>query len=112
MENTSKKHHHAVVKLVKYLKGTRNHGLKRKPGEGNQLSAYVDSNWAGEPGAGRRSRTGFVLFYGSLAMHYTSSLQKGITLSSAEAEYVALSEATKIIIWVRRILEELGKKQE
>lgn len=112
VENPSKKHQQAIVKLVKYLKGTRNHGLKLTAGEGDQLSAYVDSNWAGEPGAGRRSRTGFVLLYGASLIHYTSSLQKGITLSSTEAEYVALSDATKMIIWVRRILEEFGKKQE
>jgi hypothetical protein len=31
-------------------------------------------------------------------------------LSSSEAEYIALSETSKEIIWMRRVLEELGYK--
>lgn len=112
VEYPSKKHQEAVMKVVKYLKQTCRYGLKLAAGDGDQLSAHVDANWAGEPGAGRRSRTGIVVFYGSSAIHLTTALQKGITLSSTEAEYVALSEATKVIMWLRRVLQELGIRQE
>lgn len=48
--------------------------------------------------------------YGSVAIQHTTCPQKGITLSSTETEYVALWKATKFIIWIQRILEELGMK--
>ena len=38
-------------------------------------------------------------------------LQKCIALSSAEAEYVAMAEAVKEMIWMTDYLEELGKKR-
>jgi len=49
--------------------------------------------------------------YKRQVVYFTSSLQKGVTLSSTEAEYVALSEACKVIIWLRNELNELGIKQ-
>lgn len=35
-----------------------------------------------------------------------------MALSSTEAEYIALTQATKEAIWLRFLLEELGFKQE
>ena len=106
VESPSMKHQQGVIKVLKYLKGTPNHGLKLVEGEGNQMIAHVDSTWGQEPGTGRRSRTGFLLFYVCTAIHHTNSLKKGITLRSTGAEYTGLLEATKMIIWVRRILVE------
>ena len=37
VENLSMKHQKAVVKIVKYFKGTADYGLKLKPGNYNQL---------------------------------------------------------------------------
>ena len=39
-------------------------------------------------------------------------MQRVVALSSVEAEYVALTEASKEMIWLQRFMEELGKKQE
>ena len=41
-----------------------------------------------------------------------SNLQKIVTLSTTEAEYVAATEAGKEMIWLHGFLDELGKKQE
>ena len=40
------------------------------------------------------------------------SLQKIVTLSTTEAEYVAATEVRKEMIWLHGFLDELGKKQE
>ena len=40
-----------------------------------------------------------------------SRLQKCVALSSNEAEYVAIAEAGKKMIWMTNYLKELGKKQ-
>ena len=81
-----------VIKLLKYLKFTSSYGLKLKPGSSTSLSAYVDANWAGEPGSGRRSRTGIIIYYGAAVIYYSTTLHKCVTLSSTEAEFVAMSE--------------------
>lgn len=112
VESPRKKHIDGLIKLVKYLKGTTEKGLVLTPGESNKLSAHVDSNWGGESGSGRRSRTGVAIFYGDALISYNSTLQKSIALSSTEAEYIALSEACKSVIWLRRVCDELGINQE
>lgn len=59
-----------------------------------------------------RSTTGYVFTVGGTAVSWISRLQRVVALSSAEAEYVALTEASKEMIWLQRFMEELGKKQE
>ncbi|PHT91026.1 hypothetical protein T459_06139 [Capsicum annuum] len=44
-------------------------------------------------------------------MNWMSKLQKYVSLSSTEAEYVAIAEAGKEMIWLADYLKELGKKQ-
>ena len=47
---------------------------------------------------------------GGTAISWASNLQKIVTLSTTEAEYVAATEAGKEMIWVHGFLDELGKK--
>ena len=60
----------------------------------------------------RKSTTGYVFTLGSAAVSWVSRLQKVISLSSTEAEYVAITEANKELIWLKSFLEELGKGHE
>jgi len=48
---------------------------------------------------------------GSGAVRWVSRLQKIVTLSMTEAEYIAATEAYKELIWLKDFMEELGKKQ-
>ena len=43
---------------------------------------------------------------------WKSKAQKGVTLSSSEAEFVALSEAVKEVLFVLRLLNSMGIKVE
>ena len=45
-------------------------------------------------------------------MSWGSQLQKIVALSTIEAEYVAVTVASKETVWFQSFLEELGKKQE
>jgi hypothetical protein len=42
---------------------------------------------------------------------WLSQKQPVVALSTAEAEYVALCEAAKKVVWLRRLLEDVGEKQ-
>ncbi|KAH9300486.1 hypothetical protein KI387_012069 [Taxus chinensis] len=60
----------------------------------------------------RRSTTGYVYTVGGIVVSWISQLQKLVALSTTEAEYVAAIEASKEMIWLQKLLEELGHNQE
>jgi hypothetical protein len=60
----------------------------------------------------RRSTTGYVFTIGGIAVSWISKLQKVVSLSTTEAEYVVATEASKEMIWLQRFMEKLGKKKE
>ncbi|XP_028121914.1 uncharacterized protein LOC114319109 [Camellia sinensis] len=54
-------HYAALVRILRYLKGTLFHGLHYSPHSSLQLHAFSDADWAGDP-TDRRSTTGFCFF--------------------------------------------------
>ena len=71
----------------------------------------VDADSAGNVDI-RRSTIGYVYTLGGTAVSWGSQLQKIVALFTTEAEYVAITEASKEMVWLQSFLEELGKKQE
>jgi len=53
------------------------------------------------------SRTGFVIKYANCPIYWKSKLQTELALSTAEAEYIALSMALREVIPLMRMMEEL-----
>ncbi|XP_058811245.1 uncharacterized protein LOC131676142 [Topomyia yanbarensis] len=83
--------------VIRYLIGTRDWRLNLG-GENSGLIAYSDSDWAGDTRT-RKSTTGFVVFYSGGALSWASRRQDCVTLSTLEAEYVALTETCQEVIW-------------
>ena len=110
MSNPGKRHWLAVKWILRYLRGTTSQALCFG-GSNTTLQGYADSDMAGDRDSSR-STTGYVFTVGGTAVSWISRLQRVVALSSAEAEYVALTEASKEMIWLQRFMEELGKKQE
>lgn len=99
----------AVKRIYRYLKGTTNYGLLfQKKCKEKGLQVFSDSDFAGDA-ATRRSRTGIVSIYLGAAISWLSQKQRCVTLSSTEAEYVAASEGTKELIWLKSLLNEVIK---
>jgi hypothetical protein len=71
------------------------------------MVSYIDSEWAGDPDS-RISVTGFVIYLLGAPICWRSKGQKGVTLSSSEAEYVAMSEAVKEIRFIYYLLSGMG----
>jgi hypothetical protein len=71
------------------------------------VSAFADANWVGCPDD-RRSTGGFAVFLGSNLVSLCARKQATVSKSSTEAEYKALANATAVIMWVRKLLDELG----
>ena len=58
----------------------------------NTLTGWVDSDFVADPDT-RKSMTGYLFSLNGGAVSWRSSRQGGVTLSSAEAEFVAASQA-------------------
>ena len=58
-----------------------------------------------------RSISGFVFDIAGGSVSWSSKKQPTVALSTAEAEYMAASNATKEAIWLRVLLEDLGFTQ-
>ncbi|RVW80140.1 Retrovirus-related Pol polyprotein from transposon TNT 1-94 [Vitis vinifera] len=110
MSRPGKQHWEAVKWILRYLKGSLDTCLCFI-GASLKLQGYVDADFAGDIDS-RKSTTGFVFTLGGTTISWTSNLQKIVTLSTTEAEYVAATEAGKEMIWLHGFLDELGKKQE
>ncbi|XP_071714520.1 secreted RxLR effector protein 161-like [Rutidosis leptorrhynchoides] len=55
--------------------------------------------------------TGYVFTIGGMTVSWMSRLQKRVALSTTEAEYMALTEASKELVWLKTFMKELGSKQ-
>jgi len=70
------------------------------------MKAFCDSDYAGDKDT-RISVTGFVIYVMGALIAWRSRGQKSVTLSSSEAEYVALSEVCTEIMFMKQILDFL-----
>jgi len=75
------------------------------------LQGYVDADMAGDRD-NRRSIAWYVFTIGGTAVIWVSKLRNIVALSTMEAEYVASTKARQEMIWLKRFMDELGKKQE
>ena len=101
----------AVKRIVRYLKGTKHVGLCYEKTATGGLSGYSDADWAGDRDD-RRSTSGHVFLLAKGAVSWYSKKQSVVALSTSEAEYVALSQATQELVWVRRLLAGIGQPIE
>jgi len=102
-------HWRAAKRVLRYLKCTINYGIVfRKSGDSIRL--YVDADW-GRCKIDRRSYTGYVITLSEGPISWKSQKQRTVALSSTEAEYIALAEATKDGIYMCEFLKELGLSQ-
>jgi len=110
MAKPCESHWKEAKKVLRYLKGTLYFGILYTNESDVELAGFFDSDWAGNPND-RRSTSGYAFNLGSGVVSWSNKKQPTISLSSREAEYKALTDATCEAIWLRRILEDVGEKQ-
>lgn len=99
-------HWSAAKRILRYLKGSSELGIVQGSSF-NQLTGFVDADWGGNVGDGR-SYTGFAFTWLVGIISWESKKQSTVALSSTESEYMALTEAAKETVYLRRFLSELG----
>ena len=69
----------------------------------------MDSDFTGDLDK-RKSTTGYVFTLAGATVSWVSKLQTVVALSTTEVEYMAATQVCKEVIWIQRLLEELGHK--
>jgi len=82
-------------------------GLKLNP----LLKAVLILTWQGCLD-GRKTTSNYVFTFAGGAVSWQPKLQKCVTLSTIEVEYVVVVESWKEMLWMKRFLQELGLKQK
>ena len=110
MSNPGKQHWDAVKWILRYLKGTSDFTLCFGDKD-TTIRGYTDSDMAGNLD-NRRSTTGYVFTFAGAAISWASKLQQVVSLSTTEAEYIALTEAAKELIWLQRLFSDFDYPQQ
>lgn len=95
-----------VKRVIRYLKGTKSLKLQLNARNGENLHAYSDANWA-EDKSDRKSNSGYYCAMNGGAMSWCCKKQDITALSSTEAEYVALTETCREVVWLRNLAKSL-----
>ena len=101
-----------LLRIKKYLNGTRDFVMRVKPVDKIQVYASSDASFG--PYKDGKSNTGMVVTVGTpnAPVIAKSSKQKVVTNSSTTAELVAFSSTLEEVLWMVELLNELGISQD
>lgn len=103
-------HMNALKHIIQYLKGTMDCGIlftssSRAEGSSPHVHGYTDSDYGAEKD--RKSIYAYLHYVNGNITSWSSKKQHCVAASTGEAEYIALSESIKDMIFIRNVLSEL-----
>lgn len=104
-ETYQDKHWAAAKRVLRYLQGTKDYGLIYKKNDA-VIYGFADADYANDV-VDRKSYTGYVFMLSGSAVVWRSQKQKSVAISTTEAEYVAISEATREAVYLKQLMFEL-----
>eukprot|EP00253_Pinus_taeda_P028371 PITA_28371 len=107
MKNPHESHWKAAKTILHYVRGTIQFGIHYSAEASPLLVGFTDFDWAGDLDD-RKSTAGYVFTLGSGPITWACKKQSVISLSSIEAEYRGVIEASKEVLWLHQILSEFG----
>ena len=109
-DGATEAHWTQLLRTVKFTIQSKNKGLKLKPKQVDDLfymEGLSDSSF-GEDKDLRLSAYGYVVYLCGAPVASKSKMGRSVTLSSTEAEYFAVSEVAKEILFIKQLLETVG----
>ncbi|UYV72143.1 hypothetical protein LAZ67_9001953 [Cordylochernes scorpioides] len=98
-------HWAAIKRVMRYLRGTIDLGVKFEREKTGILKSYTDASWSTTHDG--KSYGGYVLKLGEATIDWKSSKQPLVALSTMEAEMIAACESCCQIKWIINLLREL-----
>ena len=99
MDQPHEIHWKAAKRILNFVKGTRTHGIFYKEKYDLELIGFTDSDWVGDS-TDRKSTSGYVFMLAEGTISWSSKKQSVIALSSTEAEYRGVVNATTQCLWL------------
>lgn len=111
MAKPTELHLQVAKRVLRYLKGTMNMRIFYKmSSQDKELKAYTDNDYAGDA-EDRKSTSGYTFLLSSGAVAWSSKKQPIVTLSTTEAEFVAVTVCACQAVWMKRIPMVLGHEE-
>jgi len=103
------------MRIGRYLLSTKEKGMVYRPDSNRGIEVFADADFAGgwDPEDALNadsvySCTDYVICYAGCPIYWQSKLQTEIALSTAEAEYIALSQALRETIPMTNLMREMN----
>jgi hypothetical protein len=113
--NPMRSHELAIMRIGRCLCNNCDRGITYKVDRSKGIEVYIDADFAGgwssadtENADNVLSWTGFVICYANCPLVWCSKLQTEIVLSTAEAEYIAMSHALRDTIPIQNLVKEVS----
>nr|CAN62028.1 hypothetical protein VITISV_005442 [Vitis vinifera] len=106
LSNLGKEHWAAMKWILRYLRVTFKICLcfgTDKP----MLVGCIDADMVGDVDS-KKSTSGYLITFLGETVSWQSRLQKCVALLTIEGEYIAITEASKELLWMKKFLQELG----
>nr|GEZ19163.1 ribonuclease H-like domain, reverse transcriptase, RNA-dependent DNA polymerase [Tanacetum cinerariifolium] len=97
--------------VIRYIKGTKEHGIIYKKEGGCKITGYSDSSYGINTNQ-RKGTTGIVFYFGESLITWCTQKQPIVELSSCELEFMAATGAACQALWLKRLLSELTGWEE
>lgn len=107
MHSPKQEHMELVTRIIRYLKGSPGRGVMYKNNGNLDVCGYTDADWAGSQ-VDRRSTSGYFTFVGGNLVTWRSKKQNVVALSSAEAEFRGMTKGMCELLWIQKLMIELG----
>ena len=96
----------AAKHVLRFLARTMEYGMDYRRSDGIRLIGFTDSDWAGSV-VDQKSTSRCCFILGSTTVLWFSRKQKPVSLSSAEAEYMAASQTSCEALWLCKFMVDL-----
>lgn len=105
-----KDHWQTVKWILRYLRGTFRMCLCFGSSD-PMLDGYTYAHMVGDINS-RKFTYGYMMTFAGEVVSWKSRLKKCVALSTTKVEYITTTEASKVIVWMKKVLKELGVGQE
>jgi hypothetical protein len=104
----TRRHWTGGKQILRYLNGTKDLGLFFRKTNDPTLIGYADAGYMSDP-HNARSQTGFAFLHGGTVISWKSSKQTLVATSTNHSEIIALYEASRECVWLRRMINHIER---